>query len=83
MNQPYTGTAEQTLSDLQRLRVPAPLVEKRHDFIEYLGGRHQARLLPYELLPVVPSLLMMLVVSGLQGNDVACVEEYAAHSVDS
>ena len=42
----------------------SPTVEKRHDFIEDVGGRDETRQRSYNTLPVLGGGLMMLVIGN-------------------
>ena len=44
----------------------SPTVEERHDFIEDVGGRDEARQRSHDTLPVLGGRLMMLVIGNFQ-----------------
>ena len=56
-----------------------PTVEERHDFIEDIGGCHEARQRSHDALPVPCGRLMMLVIDNLQRSEIARVYEHRIH----
>lgn len=62
----HRWTLQQVIPHLQGLRMLSATVEKRHDFIEDVGGRDEARQRRHDTLPVLGSRLMMLVIANFQ-----------------
>jgi hypothetical protein len=62
----HGGALQQVVPHLDSLRMLSPTVEERHDFIEDVGGRDEARQRRHDPLPVPCSRLMMLVIGNFQ-----------------
>jgi hypothetical protein len=57
---------QQVVPYLEGLRMLSPTVEKRHDFVEDVGGRDEAWQRRHDTLPVPSGHLMMLVIGNFQ-----------------
>jgi hypothetical protein len=54
-------------------------VEKRHDFIEHVGGCHRARQRAHNTLPVPCGCLMVLVIGNFERQEITCVHKHGIH----
>jgi hypothetical protein len=70
---------QQVVPHLEGLRMLSSTVEKRHDFIEDVGGRDEARQRCHDPLPVLCGRLMMLVIGNFQRSERACVDKHRMH----
>jgi hypothetical protein len=57
----------------------SPAVEKRHDFIEHVGGCRRARQRGHNTLPVPCGRLMVLVIGNFERQEITCVHTYCIH----
>lgn len=79
MNHLNGGATEERVPDLDRSAVVASAVEKRDDFIEHIGGCHEAWQGLVNLLPVTHRCCMVLIVRELKRKQIAGIEEDRRH----